>query len=241
MRNKTLTVTAALALSLLAMPHMVLAQKDGEAQSVSFDAGGHTTLRFANNDRKGQHCGAYITHTPAGAGREEAIAFRVAHMHVAGYYFFPSLQEEGWLYITPSRIVFSVEEGDKSHSFDIPRTVVKEKKPFEQIYASYEGIQLNLTEKLPGSDSNKQKFVFFVAEGKRCRWIEATPYRRFIQRAVKDFNGTVAEFKRVADSLKESGRILQAPGNMIPPRNLGAMTAPSGDTTPPSSQTPPPN
>lgn len=239
MRVGTLTATSALALFLLATPHIALAQKHGEAQSVFFGAGDDTTLRFANNDPKEQRCGAFVTHTPAGDHGEDAIALRVAHMHVAGYYFYPSLHEVGWLYITPSRIVFSVEKGDKSHGFDIPRTLIREKKPFEQIYASYEGIQLNLTEKLPGSNSSEQKFVFFHAKGKRCRQMKASPYRHFIQRAVKDFNGAVAEFKRIADSLKQSGRILQVPDYMIPPGHLGGMTAPSGDDTPSSSQTPP--
>jgi hypothetical protein len=243
MRIKILTITGSLALLLLAMPHVALAQKDGEAQSVFFGAGDRTTLRFANNDPKEQHCGAFVTHTPAGDNREDAIALRVAHMHVAGPYFYPSVRvrEEGWLYITPSRIVFRVEEGDASHAFDIPRTAIKEKKPFEEVHAPYEGIQLNLKEKLPGSNSNEQKFVFFLAGGKRCRQMKASPYRHFIQRAVKDFSGAVAELKRVADSLKQSGRIQQAPASLIPPGNSGGTAAPSGDAGPPSSQTPPPN
>ena len=241
MRIKTLTVTASLTLFLLAMPPIVLAQKHGEAQSVFFGAGDRTTLRFANKSPKEQHCGSFVTHTPASDNREEAIALRVAHLHVKGFYFFPSLHEVGWLYLTPSRIIFSVEKGDESHSFDIPRTVIREKKPFEQIYAEYEGIQINLKEKVSGSNSDEQKFVFFLARGKRCRQMEASPYRHFIQRTVKDFDGAVAEFKRVADSLKQSGRIQVVPASMIPPSNLGGMTAPPGDTTPPSSQTPPPN
>ena len=241
MRIKTLTVTASLTLFLLAIPPIVLAQKHGEAQSVFFGAGDRTTLRFANNDPKEQHCGAFVTHTPAGDNREDAIALRVAHMHVSGPYFYPSVRvrEEGWLYITPSRIVFNVAEGDKSHAFDIPRTAIQEKKPFEKVHAPYIGIEINLKEKLPGSNSSEQKFVFFLAGGKHCRQMKESPYSRFIQRAVKDFDGTVAEFKRVADSLKQSGRILPAPASMIPPSNLGGMTAPPGDTTPPSSQTPP--
>jgi hypothetical protein len=241
MRVKSLTVTVPLALFLLSMPQLVLAQKQDEAQSVFFDASDRTTLRFANNAPKEQHCGAFITYTRMNDNREEAIALRVAHLHVAGLYFRLSLHEEGWLYITPSRIVFRVEEGDKSHAFDIPRTVIKEKKPFEEIYAAYEGIQLNLKEKLPGSDSSAQKFIFFVAKGKQCRQMNASPYRHFIQRAVKDFDGTVAEFKRVADALRQSGRIRQAPAYMMPPHNSGGMSVPSGDATPPSSQTPSPN
>lgn len=241
MRIKTLIVTASLTLFLLAMPPIVLAQKHGEAQSVFFGADDRTTLRFANNDLKEKHCGSFVTHTPAGDNREDVIALRVGHMHVAGYYFFASVQEVGWLYMTPSRIIFTVEKGDASHSFDIPRTVISEKKPFEEIYDKYEGIQINLKEKLPGSNSNEQKFVFFLARGKRCRQIRASPYRHFIQRMVKDFDGAVAEFKRAADSLKQSGRIHEAPISMIPPSNVGGMPAPPGDAPPPSSQTLPPN
>lgn len=241
MRIKTLTVTASLTLFLLAMPPIVLAQKHGEAQSVSFDAGGRTTLRFAIRDPKKKHCGTFITHTPAGDNREDVIALRVGHMHVAGYYFFASVQEAGWLYLTPSRIVFSVENGDASHSFDIPRTIIREKKPFEEIYDKYEGIQINLKEKLPGSDSNEQKFVFVLARGKGCGQMNASPYKHFIQRTVKDFDGAVAEFKRVTDSLKQSGRIQEAPASMIPPSNVGGMTSPPGDAKPSSSQTLPPN
>ena len=243
MRVKTLTVTASLALFLLAVPPIVLAQKHGEAQSVFFGAGDRTTLRFANNNPQEQRCGAFVTHTPAGDRREDAIALKVAHMHVGGAYFYRSVSvhEEGWLYITPSRIVFSVEEGDESHAFDIPRTTMEEKKPVDIVYPPYEGIQFNLKEKLPGSNSNEQKFVFFLATRKGCRQMKAGPYRHFIQRTVKDFDGAVAEFKRVADSLKQSGRIQQAPADAIPPGNLGGMTAPPGDATPPSSRTPPPN
>lgn len=241
MRIRTLLVTVSLALFLLTVPHLALAQKDGEAQSVSFDAGARTTLRFANNSPKEQHCGAFVTHTVMGDNREDAIALRVAHLHVAGLYFSPSLHEVGWLYITPSRIVFSVETGEKSHSFDVPRTVIREKKPFEEIYASYQGIQLNLKEKLPGSDSSEQKFVFFVAAGKRCRRMTASPYRHFIQRAVKDFDGTVAEFKRVADALRQSGRTQPVPPYLTPPGNSGETAAPTVDVAAPGSQTPPPN
>jgi hypothetical protein len=226
MRIKTLTITGSLALFLLAAPHIALAQKDGEAQSVFFDAGDRPTLRFTDKSPKTQHCGAFVTYTLMDDNREEAIALRVAHLHVAGMYFRPSLHEGGWLYITPSRIVFRVEEGDTSHAFDIPRTMIKEKKPFEEIYASYNGIQLNLKEKLPGSNSSEQKFVFYVVRDKRCGQLEASPYRHFIQRAVKDFNGAVAEFKRVAGSLKQSGRIQQAPASLIPPGNSGGRLPP---------------
>lgn len=241
MRIKTLTSTGPLALFLLATPYIALAQKDGEAQSVFFDAEDRPTLRFTDKSPKTQHCGAFVTYTPMDDNREEAIALRVAHLHVAGLYFRPSLHERGWLYITPSRIVFRVKEGDTSHAFDIPRATIKEKKPFEEIYASYNGIQLNLKEKLPGSNSSEQKFVFYAVRDKHCQRMEGSPYRHFIQRAVKDFNGAVAEFKRAADSLKQSGRIQRAPASFIPPGNSGGAPAPSASAAPPSSQTPPPN
>lgn len=240
MRIKTLTVTASLTLFLLALSPIALAQKNGEAQSVFFGPDDRTTLRFDQKGPKGPQCGAFVTHTLAGDNREDTIALRVGHMHVAGYYFFAAVQEDGWLYLTPSRIVFRVKEGDRSHSFDIPRTLIREKKPFEEIYDKYEGIQINLKEKLPGSNSNEQKFVFFLASGKHCGQIRASPYKKFIQRTVKDFDGALAEFKQVADSLKRAGRIHEAPAPMIPPGNLTAVTAPPGDTTPPNSHTPPP-
>jgi hypothetical protein len=220
MKTKTLSLkTVSLALFLFAAPQLALAQKHGEAQSVFFDAGDRVTLRFANNRPKDERCGAFVTYTPTDDNREEAIAIRVTHLHVAGLYFKPRLHEVGWLYLTPSRIVFTVEEGDKTHAFDIPRTLIREKKPYEEIYAAYQGIQLNLKEKLPGSNSDEQKFVFSRAYDRRCSQMEASPYRHFIQRAVKDFGGAVAEFKRVADSLRQAGKIQPVPAYILPPGN----------------------
>jgi hypothetical protein len=241
MRIKTLTITVSLALFLLTMPQISLAQKDGEAQAVFFDANNRPTLKFTNKYVKAQDCGTFVSYTLMNDNREEAIAVRVNHLHWSGIGFKPSLKETGWLYITPSRIIFRVEEGDESHSFDIPRTDLKD-SPVRELYGRYVGIQVFLKEKLPASNSDVQKFVFFVfGVGEHCIYMNWGPYRHFIQRAITDFTGTLAEFKRVADSLKQSGKIEQAPAYVLPPGNSARMAAPSGDAVPLGSQTPPPN
>ena len=140
--------------------------------------------------------------------REEAVAVRVNHVHWKAFGKSRG-PEYGWLYITPSRIVFVVLNGDKSHSFDIPRTYLKDKpvSGFDGYWGPYVGIQLNLKEKLPASNSDEQKFVFILlSEDKRCALSDWNPYAKFIERAVKDFNGMVAEFKQVAAELKQSGK-----------------------------------
>ena len=208
MKLKTLTMTVSLALFLLAMPQIALAQKNGEAHSVFFDENDRPTLRFTNKSGKNQRCGALVSNTLLD-NQEEAIAVRVNHLHSSGFDNVRALPEYGWLYITSSRIVFVVMIGDKSHSFDISRTYLRDKQvsSSSMFYGSYVGIQFHTKEKLPGSNSNEQKFVFHVVSSdKHCDLSDWDPYRKFIERAVTDFDGMMAEFKRVAAELKQSGK-----------------------------------
>ncbi len=241
MRIKTLLITVALALCYLAIPQTALAQKHGEAQAVIFDANERPTLIFANKPSKERSCGALASYTLIG-NQEEAIAARVSHLHDGRLGTRPALPESGWLYITPTRIVFSVEVGDKSHAFDLPRAKLKDDAATSlgsRVFMSnYVGMRLNLKEKLQPSDSSTQKFVFALFGGKGCDTnINSDPYTRFMKRAVNDFNGAVAELKRLADSLKQAGKFRQAPAYVVPSVNSGEMPAPSNDSPPPSVQT----
>ena len=68
---------------------------------------------------------------------EEALAIRVAHYHHKSEVWESKppnynpgsdyLPEQGWLYITSSRIVFTVDKGDPSHAFEVKRTDLKTK------------------------------------------------------------------------------------------------------------------
>jgi hypothetical protein len=74
--------------------------------------------------------------------------------------------------------------------------------------SEYVGIRINLKEKLQPSDSDTQKFVFALFGERGCDDIlNSDTYTRFIKRAFTDFSGTVAELKRLGDSLKEAGRV----------------------------------
>lgn len=68
---------------------------------------------------------------------------------------------------------------------------------------------------LPGWYSG-QKFIFFLMEEKGCFEIDPDPYRKFIERAINDFSGTVVEFKQIAESLKQAGKIKPAPAVLLP-------------------------
>jgi hypothetical protein len=227
MRIKTLLITVSLALFFLALPQNARAQKDGEAQAVIFDANDRPTLRFTNKSAKRQRCGALVSYTLM-ENQEEAIVLRVAHMHVGSLGWKATLPEKGWLYITPSRITFKVEEGDPTHAIDIPRTELMDKAVKRlggKIFLSpFVGIKINLKEKLAASNSSEQKFVFFIV-GERCDYIYSDPYSKFIERAGNDFNGTVAEFKRLVDSLKQSGRSRKISAYLVPPFNTGDLKA----------------
>lgn len=222
MRIKTLMTTVSLALFFLALPHATHAQKDGEAQAVTFIANDRPILKFGNKDVKKQNCGFFVTYTLMD-NQEEAFVVRAAHMHVRRFFRgVLSFPERGWLYITPSRIVFVVEEGDKSHGFDVPRTALTD-KPVSRYTTIIAGLQFSLKEKLPASDSDTQKFAFLVFGDRKCNIKDPEPYSKFLERAVKDFNGTMAEFRQAAASLKESGRIEQVWG-FVAPRNTGNIT-----------------
>ena len=233
MRIKPLMIMVSLALFFLAVPHDARAQKDGEAQSVIFDANNHPTLKFTNKSAKRQGCGALVSYTQTG-DQEEAIALRVSHMHAGSLGWKTTLPETGWLYITPSRIIFKVEAGDPSHAIDIARTDLMD-KPIKRLggkifLSAYVGVKINLKEKLQASNSNEQKFVFSIVGEKRCYVDNSDPYSKFIERAGNDFNATVAEFKKVADALKQSGRSQQISEHMVPPLKGGEITAvPSTD------------
>lgn len=196
------------------MPPLVLEQENGQAHYVYFDTKDRPTLKFTNQSAKKQRCGALVSYTLVD-GQEEAIAIRGHHLHLSGLLESPSFPEYGWLYITASRIVFIVINGDKSHSFDIPRTRLTDKPtgrvngivPVGVNFGRFYGIQINLKEKLLPSNSNGQKFVFhLISQDKRCTLSDWMPYSKFIQSAVEDFAGTLAEFRRVAAELKQAGK-----------------------------------
>jgi hypothetical protein len=237
MRIKTLMVAVALALCYLAIPQTALAQKHGEAQAVIFDANERPTLIFANKPSKERSCGALVSYTLID-NQEEAIAARVSHFHAGRLGTRPSLPESGWLYITPTRIVFSIVVGDRSHAFDLPRAKLKDEAATSlgsRVFMSnHVGMRLNLKEKLQPSDSITQKFVFALFGDKGCDTnINSDPYTRFMKRAVNDFNGAVAELKQLADSLKQAGKFTRVPANAVPAVNPGGMAALSGEATPP--------
>lgn len=216
MRIKTLTITVSLALFFLALPHTARAQKDGEAQAVIFDARDRPTLKFSDKGEKRERCGLFVSYTLMD-NQEEALAVKVDHMHrrvqIWGGTSFP---ERGWLYITPSRVIFMVEAGDKSHAFDVPRTELED-KPGTRFRIGWAGLQINLKERLVASDSREQKFVFLSPVDKKCRLSDPSRFNKFLERAVNDFNSAMAEFKQVAASLKQAGKIQPAPIFVVPP------------------------
>ena len=220
MRIKTLMLNASFALFFLAAAQIAQAQKNGEAQFVSFDEHDWPTLKFSNKRIDKQGCGLFVGYARTG-NQEEAFEIRVSHMHSRRFFQgVVSLHEQGWLYITPSRIIFVVEKGDKSHAFDVPRTALKDKPVtrFDRIFA---GMQINLREKLPTSDTGDQKFVFLVFGDEKCGVGDPDPYTKFLVRAVNDFDGAMAEFKQIAASLKQSGKIQQAPISARGPHRFG--------------------
>lgn len=241
MRIKTLMITVSLALFFLAIPQNAHAQKNGEAQAVSFDADDRPTLKFTNKGEKRDCCGLFVSYTLMD-NKEEALAVKVDHMHrrvqIWGGTSFP---ERGWLYITPSRIIFIVEAGDKAHAFDVPRTDLEDKSG-TRFRLDWAGIQINLKERLTASDSREQKFVFLIPDDRKCRLYDPSRFNKFLERAVNDFDSALAEFKQLTASLKQAGKIQQAPMSMVPPGNSdNLMAAPYGNTTLPSSQADSPN
>jgi hypothetical protein len=248
MRLKTLT-TASLALVLLAAAQTARAQKDGgakdkgpkdgEAQAVIFDSH-RTILKFTNRRPDKQRCGMFLGRRVLENG-EEAISLRVMHMHnrvrIWGGISFP---EGGLLFITPKRIVFKVDRGDESHSFDVARADLEE-KPVSKL-SEFVGVQVNLKERLAASDSREQKFVFLVhGERKRCyrELSETGPYLKFVLRAIHDFDGAAAEFKQLAETLKQAGKVEPPPDRDLGPA-YGPEVDPDGEAPPPPPKTTPP-
>jgi hypothetical protein len=212
-------MTLSLALFFLVTPHAAQAQKDGEAQSVSFDENNWPTLKFSNKRADRQRCGAFLNYVLTG-NQEEALVIRASHMHSRRFFQgIISFPEEGWLYITPSRIIFVVEKGDKLHAFDAPRTALKD-KPVTKFVRTLAGMQINFKQSPSASDTGDQKFAFLVMGDKKCGVEDPEPYTKLLARAVKDFDGAMAEFKQVAAALKQSGRVEQAPASVTPPGRL---------------------
>lgn len=202
MRFTTLIITVS---ALLTLTNIATAQNHGDPQAVIFDAEDRPTLKFADKDEKLPDCGFFLSYTLM-ENQEEALAVYVDHMHrrvqIWGGTSFP---ERGWLYITPTRVVFSVLNGDKAHAFDVARTDLEE-KPGTRFRVSFSGVQINLKEKLAASDSREQKFAFLVPRDKKCRMRDPSRFNKFVERAVNDFPGTLAEFKQTAASLKQAGK-----------------------------------
>jgi hypothetical protein len=133
-----------------------------------------------------------------------------------------------------ARIIFSVEIGDKSHAFDLPRTDLKDKPATAKDFGIYPALQFNLKERLPASDSREQKFIFFIIGDKKCEVRVSTPYKKFLERTVSDFDGATAEFRQIAASLKQSGKVEQAP-RVVKWRSFHA----DATDTPPKNTAPP--
>lgn len=247
MKMKTL-IMAIVALFFLTVPHAAYSQKTGEAQTVLVDANKHLILKFTNPDANKQRC-AFLVGNRLTNDREEAFVIRVAHLHHRFRLFASrrsvlrvggpevdgiSLPEHGWLYITRSRIIFVVKEGDQSHAFDLPRTDLKD-KPVTTLNGDVpSGIQINLKERLVASNSREQKFVFLMTGDSNCQeFLEPDPFTRFLKRTISDFNGALAEFKQLTASLKQSGKISESQFALLPPGNPkdAAGTAGESQTT----------
>jgi tetratricopeptide (TPR) repeat protein len=201
MRIKSLVKVVLITLLFLAVPHTTSAQKDGEAQAVTFDAHNRATLKFSDKGEKRADCGFFVSHTLM-ENQEEAFVLKVIHMH-------DGPEERGWLYITPSRAVFRVVIGDRSHAFDVPRTALKDKS-VTNAGTRYAGLQINLKEKLPATNSSEQKFGSIVTGDKTCYPRDPSRFNKFLEHAVNDFTAAMAEFKQISTSLKQAGKIQQA-------------------------------
>lgn len=219
MRIKIFMTVLALLLVFAATAQVALAQKNGEAQLVSFDENNRITIKFSNQDDKPE-CGLFISYLLT-EKQEESFAIRVAHLHQRALFGKFKFEEDGWLLITPSRIVFVVEQGDPTHAFDVPRTALKEKGA-TRFKMYFVGVQINLQERLPASDSREQKFVPFMIKDRKCTVANQKPYSKLLERTVNDFAGAMTEFKQLAESLKQAGKIQLAPKFIVPPMRLGS-------------------
>ena len=216
MKIKILLTIASILLFFILIPQITCAQKDGEAQAILIDEKNQQTLKFSNQGALNQRCGFFVTKTLM-ENQEEALAIRVAHYHYRLWEWNrPSyelgsklLPEQGWLYITSARIVFTVEEGDASHAFEVKRTDLKT-KPVTDLASghNFAGVQINLTEKLVASNSREQKFVFLMQGVPTCRnYVKSPkPITKFLTLAINDFDAAMREFKQLAASFHQSGR-----------------------------------
>lgn len=234
MKSNPLLIAVCVALALLAMPRTIQAQKDGDAQNVFFDTQDRPTLKFAAKNEKLDCCGLFVSYTVIDNG-EEALAVRADHAHRQGWgaITFP---ERGWLYITSSRVVFLVEEGDKSHGFDLPRTALMDEPgsspKVDWSLNKWSGIQINLRERQAASNSREQKFSFPSWQTSKCKLYDESRFNEFVKRIVNDFANTLAEFKQLATSLKETGKSQQS-GLVVPPpaEPIKMIAAASGGNT----------
>ena len=225
---KTLLIAILIAL-FLSLPQAAYSQKTGEAQTVIVDANKHQVLKFTNPDVNKQRCSFMVGMTK---DREEAFVLPVAHLHYRLRLFDwrppvleiggpesrgVSLPETGWLYITPSRIIFVVSRGDASHAFDVPRKDLKDKPVSTLKEHLPTGIQINLKERLVASDSREQKFVLLMSGDRNCQeFLEPDPYIKFLKRTINDFAGALAEFKQLTASLKQAGKISHERAALLP-------------------------
>jgi len=222
--NIRILFVASLALFFSAIPQTARAQKNGKAEIVILDEDKRLTLKFTNRDPDKQQCGFLVTNTLM-ENEEESLALAVSHLHLSQFRA-PGMPERGWLYITASRIVFRVQTGDPSHAFDIPRKDLDERPgTIEYFKVSSDfmfehfapGVKIHLREKLQPSDSAEQKFIFStLGRGDKCSLKNYRPYENFIKRAVNDFSGAMAEFKQLAASLQQSGKIQRAARPIAP-------------------------
>lgn len=231
MRINILLITVFVALSLLATPQTIQAQKDGDAQTVIFDTQNRPTLQLAAKNEKLDCCGVFVSYTVMD-NEEEALALRVDHVHRQGWgaITFP---ERGWLYISASRIIFLIEEGDPAHSFDLPRTDLKD-KPGSQPKVDWSmnrwsGIQINLNERLNPSNSREQKFGFVSWANSKCKENNSYRVTEFIEAVTNDFPNKMAEFKQLATTLKEAGKVRQSALLVSPPADPIKLVAAARD------------
>jgi hypothetical protein len=231
MKIKILLPTASVLLFLTAIPQITCAQKDGEAQVVLIDDINQQTLKFSNLGPLNQRCGFFVTKTLM-ENEEEALVIRVAHYHhkfevwewnppnydIGSSY----LPEQGWLYITSSRIVFTVEEGDPSHALEVKRTDLKTKPVTDLARYNFAGVQINVTERLAASNSREQKFAFLMQGIPTCRnYVKSPkPITKFLTLAINDFNAAMREFNQLTASLRHFGRfeLISIGARVKPPR-----------------------
>ena len=234
MRLNTLLITVFLVLGLLAIPQTIHAQKDGDAQAVIFDTQNRPTIQFAAKNERLACCGLFVSYTVMD-NEEEALAIRVDHAHRQGWgaITFP---ERGWLYVTASRIVFLIEEGDTAHAFDLPRTALTDKPGSEPkvdwSMNKWSGIQINLKERLAPSNSREQKFSFLLWQSSKCKDFNLSRTTEYIERVINDFASTLAEFKQLATDLKEAGKVQQPALLVAPPAEpIKTVAATAGHNT----------